>query len=275
MDTKIKMPEWAFVEAAHDPASPAQGTQPYSSPYSALFDELGFLSSDDCAFLTDIFQRFPRVQAGFNHFLGFEPEDRLAEAVQKLKAEPRAAWPLMGVPPTMVQSVAGHHADAMKLAFMVASQGAEPAHIARMMAVHDLAECVTGDFISAGRYKDPIIKSEKQHLERIALKMLLQDFPDEDTAQEITALWEEYETGTSPQAKLAHDIDKLELVMQAQYYGHLWPDLKPAFQEMWDAAERSVKTSEGRQWLTQLTHASAPHALKTHGHAVFTFPWDL
>ncbi len=271
MNTKVKMPEWAFVDAPHNDPSPRTP----AAPFAAIFDELSFLSSDDCDFLSDIFTRFPRVRDGFNHFVGHEPEDRLAEAVHKLKSEPRAGWPVLGVPREMTQSVAGHHADTMKMAFMVAAQNIDPAHIARMMAVHDLAESVTGDFVSGGRFKDAITKPEKQKLERIAMRMLLQDFPDEDAAREISALWEEYEDGKTANAVMAHDIDKLEMVMQAQYYASLYPDLAPKFSDMWDSADKGIKTAEGRAWLDQLTQQTQPDALKTQNRAVFTFPWDL
>ena len=271
MNTNVKMPEWAFIDAAHnDQAAPMP-----TAPFAAIFDELGFLSSDDCDFLSDIFTRFPRVRAGFNHFVGCEPEERLAEAVHKLKSEPRAGWPVLGVPREIIQSVAGHHADTMKMAFMVAAQNINPQHIAKMMAVHDLAESVTGDFVSGGKFKDPITKPEKQRLERLVMRMLLQDFADEEAAREINALWEEYEDGKTANAIMAHDIDKLELVMQAQYYAGLYPDLAPKFSDMWDAARQGVKTPEGRAWLDELTRQTKPHALKTHNRAVFTFPWDL
>lgn len=272
MGSEIKLPEWAYVEVTAQEKEPAKNAVPH---YSPILDELGFLSSTDCAFMTDIFNRFPRVRDGFNHFMGFEPEERLAEAVKKLKTEPRAGWPLMGVPPEMIQSVAGHHADGMKLAFMIAAKNIDAQHVSRMIAVHDLAEAVTGDFISSGAYKDPITKAEKQKLERIAMTMLTRDFPDEDVAQEIMALWEEYEAGQTADSVMAHDIDKLELVMQAQYYEALYPDLKPAFRELWDAADRGIKTPEGRTWLTDLTRQARPHPLKTQGRQVFTFPWEL
>lgn len=271
MNTKVKMPAWAFIETSHND-QPASAP---AAPFAAIFDELAFLSSDDCDFLGDIFTRFPRVGSGFNHFVGCEPEERLAEAVHKLKSEPRAGWPLLGVPREMIQSVAGHHADTMKMAFMIAAQNIDPAHIARMMAVHDLAESVTGDFVSGGRFKDAITKPEKQRLERIAMRMLLQDFPNEDASREIKALWEEYEDGKTANAIMAHDIDKLELVMQAQYYTALYPDLKPQFSDMWHAAHQGVKTPEGRAWLDELTQQTKPHTLKTQNRAVFTFPWDL
>ena len=272
MNTNVKMPAWAFIDTDHNhqPSSAAR-----THPFAAIFDELSFLSSDDCDFLSDIFNRFPRVRDGFNHFVGCEPEERLAEAVNKLKSEPRAGWSPLGIPREMIQSIAGHHADTMKMAFMIAAQNINPPHISRMMAVHDLAESVTGDFISGGRFKDAITKPEKQRLERIAMRMLLQDFPEEDIAREINTLWEEYEDGNTANAVVAHDIDKLEMVMQAQYYAALYPDLTPQFGDMWESANQGIKTPAGRAWLNELIQQPQPHALKTHNRAVFTFPWDL
>lgn len=275
-DTSIR--ELVHVLQEQTPQT-AQATaiDPTTTP---LFEEMPYLTTSDCHFMNDVFLRFPRVQAGFNHMLGIEPEERLAEAVRMLAHEPRKGFIPMGIPINMVQSIAGHQADGMKIAFMVAASAHNPSHdpkrVSRMLAVHDLAESVTGDFISGGANKDNITKHEKQKLERIAMRFLLDEFPDEDSAGEIMTLWEEYEEGQTPDAVMAHDIDKLELVMQAQYYESMYPDLKKPLKELWDHANDNMQTPEARKILTEITaqHPQA-HALKTHGRAVFAFPWPL
>lgn len=270
MSSNVKIPEWVY---ATNQSAPELSV--HQNPYSNVLEELSFLSSADCDFLVNIFQRFPKVRDGFNHMLGFEPEERVAAAVEKLKREPRAAWPVMGVP-EMIQSVAGHQAHGMKISFLLAAGTHNPERIARMMAVHDLSESVTGDFISGGAYKDDITKPERQKLERIVMHFLLQDFPDEEAAAEMRALWEEYEEGITPDSIMAHDIDKLELVMQAQYYESIYPDLNKPFKELWDHARNNIKTPQAKALLTEITaHHPRPHPLKTQHGQVFTFPWPL
>lgn len=270
-DTRIRELVYVLQEQARDTA-----TAPVPAHTQNIFDEMTFLTTDDCHFLTHIFERFPRVRSGFNNMLGVEPEERLNEAVRLLSREPRRGYIPMGVPQGMIQSVAGHQADGMKIAFMVAAGAHDPKRIARMIAVHDLAESVTGDFISGGANKDDITKSEKQKLERIAMRFLLAEFPDEDNAAEMMSLWEEYEEGRTVDAIMAHDIDKLELVMQAQYYESLYPDLKEPLQELWDYARLNMQTQEARTILDEIVaQHPRPHPLKAYGAQVFTFPWPL
>ena len=271
MDSNIRIPEYAHIlyeRARPDNRVPEQGDN--------ILEELTSLSTDECDFLIDIFQRFPRVQKSFHHFIGIEPEERLTEAVNLLAREPRAGWPVMGVPQGMIQSVAGHQTDGMRLAFMMASGNHDPQRINRIFAVHDLTESVTGDFISGGAYKDPISKPEKQKLERIVLRFLLEEHPSPKNAAEIMALWEEYEAGVTPDSVMAHDIDKLELVMQAQFYESLYPDLKSQFTDLWDHAYQHLQTPQGRNLLLELTaQHPQPHPLKTAHPQGFIFPWPV
>ncbi len=241
-----------------------------------ILDELPRLTTSDGHFLRDIFTRFPQVEGRFEHFLNIEPSERLKEAVQRLNQEPRAGWPVLGVPSGIIQSVAGHQADSMQLAFIVAAGKHDPQHVARMMSVHDLAESLTTDFISGGANRDPITKPERNKLERIALALLLDGHSSPSAAQEIKDLWQEYEDGQTDNAIMAHDIDKLELVMQAQFYESLYPDLNKSFTELWWHAHDNVRTPQGRQLLDELTaQHPKPHAIKTAYPQGFQFPWNI
>lgn len=271
MGSDTRIPEFVHI---------LNGQTDYNTPVPGqsdnILDELTFLTYAECQFLRDIFQRLPRVQKGFHHFLGLEPEDRVGEAVRLLAKEPRRSWTSLGVPFTMVQSVAGHQTDGMRLAFVVAAGNHDPEHIARMFAVHDLAKSLTGDFIPGGVNKDPITKAEKQKLERIVMSFLLEEHPEPDDAREIRAHWEEYKAGQTPDAIMAHDINKLEMVMQAQFYESLYPDLKKPLREMWDYANDHLKTSQARALLDELTaQHPRPHPLKSQGGQVFSFPWPV
>lgn len=241
-----------------------------------ILDELSHLTNSDSHFLRDVFVRFPHVEKRFEHFLNTEPSERLKEAIQRLNQEPRSGWPVLGVPVGMIQSVAGHQADSMQLAFIVAAGKHDPQHVARMMAVHDLAESVTGDFISGGINRDPITKPERNKLERIALALLLDGHSSPAAAQEIKDLWQEYEDGQTDNAHMAHDIDKLELVMQAQFYESLYPELKKPLSELWQHANDNLRTPQGRQLLDEITRQHPqPHRLKTAWPQGFRFPWPV
>ncbi len=241
-----------------------------------ILDELPRLTTSDGHFLRDIFMRFPHVAQRFEDFLNIEPSERLKEAVQRLNQEPRAGWPVLGVPHGIIQSVAGHQADGMQIAFIIASGKHDPQRVARMMAVHDLSESVTTDFISGGANRHPITKPERHKLERIALALLLDGHSSPSAAQEIKDLWQEYEDNQTDDAHMAHDIDKLELVMQAQFYESLYPDLNKSFTELWWHAHDNICTPQGRQFLDELTaRHPQPHAIKTAYPQGFRFPWPV
>jgi putative hydrolase of HD superfamily len=60
-------------------------------------------------------------------------------------------------------------------------------------------------------------RAEKRRAESGAMKELLADLP-KSLAKEYWSVWEEYERGTSGEARLVKQLDKLELALQADEY---------------------------------------------------------
>jgi len=56
------------------------------------------------------------------------------------------------------------------------------------------------------------------------MKEILQDIGNEDISTEIMTLWLEYEQGLSIEADLARQLDKLEMILQANEYEILHPE---------------------------------------------------
>lgn len=50
------------------------------------------------------------------------------------------------------------------------------------------------------------------------MNQIITDISHQDIAQEILSLWLEYEDGTSIEASIAKQLDKLEMIIQADEY---------------------------------------------------------
>lgn len=85
-----------------------------------------------------------------------------------------------------------------------------------MALVHDMAECIVGDITPS----DNVSKEEKYRREQEAMKHLTSLLPDGLT-QELYALWEEYESQSSPESRLVKQFDALEMILQAHEYEEL------------------------------------------------------
>jgi putative hydrolase of HD superfamily len=83
--------------------------------------------------------------------------------------------------------------------------------VLRMALLHDLGEVYAGDITPA----DGVTREEKHRLEEAAIHRLLTDLEGGDA---YLALWEEYETGVTPEARLVRQVDRLEMALQAVVY---------------------------------------------------------
>jgi putative hydrolases of HD superfamily len=132
---------------------------------------------------------------------------------ERLKTTIRSGYTSAGRP----ESVAEHTWRLCLMALVLAPEFPEVdfARLIKICLVHDLGEAIGGDVpapeqarrIAAG------VATGKGDAERRDLLALLDALPD-DLRGELTALWDEYERATSPEAKLAKALDKLETIMQ-------------------------------------------------------------
>ncbi len=84
--------------------------------------------------------------------------------------------------------------------------------ILKMVLLHDLAESKIGD------YTPQQLSSEKKtKLENSAFDEIIENLPDLIKTQYLQ-IWQEYQENTSPESKIVHQIDKLEMALQAKIY---------------------------------------------------------
>jgi putative hydrolase of HD superfamily len=160
----------------------------------------------------------------------------------QLKRLYRQGWLKRGVKETECESVADHSFGVALLALLAPEP--DGARLNRSKAVllalvHELGEVYAGDITPV----DGVSKEEKAVLERASLERVLGDHPEAAT---IRTLWEEFEAGTSAEARFVRQLDRLEMGIQAATYraeGHERMD------EFLKSADRAVHGNELRNLL--------------------------
>jgi len=82
----------------------------------------------------------------------------------------------------------------------------------KIALLHDLAESITGDYMP-----DDLSKKMKSDAEAKAIKNILSKLPPKIRSS-YSRLWKEYKNMSSKEAILVHQIDKLEMALQANDY---------------------------------------------------------
>ncbi len=134
-------------------------------------------------------------------------------ASERLKATHRSAYTSEG----HQESVAEHTWRLCLMALVLAPQfpSIDFAKLVKICLVHDLGEAVGGDVPAPeqARRRAAGEATGKGDDERRDLMLLLDPLPS-TIKTDILALWDEYETAQTPEAKLAKALDKLETIMQ-------------------------------------------------------------
>ena len=137
------------------------------------------------------------------------------QTVLKLKTIHRQGWKNhldMKEP----ESVADHSYSMTVLAMVLSDlKKLDTARIIKMSLLHDLTEAVTGD-LTPGQKSKP----QKEKLENAAMKKILQGLSRQQKT-EYWEIWQEYQKNSSKEARLLHQIDKLEMAIQANEYKNL------------------------------------------------------
>ena len=111
------------------------------------------------------------------------------------------------------ESVADHSYSMAMMSMVISDlENYDSEKILKMVLLHDLAESKIGDFTP-----EQIDMEKKIHLENTAFNEIIEDLPDSIKKQYLE-IWQEYQENTSPESKIIHQIDKLEMVLQAKTY---------------------------------------------------------
>ncbi len=84
--------------------------------------------------------------------------------------------------------------------------------ILKMCILHDWAESIIGDYMP-----NQITSEEKTKLEESAMEEILSFLPD-NLKKEYSVIWNEYNDNLSSESTFVHELDKLEMALQAKIY---------------------------------------------------------
>ena len=129
-----------------------------------------------------------------------------------LKKLPRSGWKIkLGL--TDSESVA-EHSYMMSVMAMILSdlKNLDSEKIIKMTILHDWAESKIGDFMP-----EEIGYDKKSELETYAMMEILETLPAQIKAQYET-LWNEFLVRETTEARLVHELDKLEMALQGKIY---------------------------------------------------------
>ena len=135
------------------------------------------------------------------------------KAVGRLKQIPRTGWVDSGV--ENPESVADHSFRTTFITMVLADlQGLDSERAMRIALLHDLAEAEMGDLTPEQKRNrgQAYIKEEREAIGRIL------SWLSESLAEDYHVLWEEFICGSSPEAEIVAQADKLEMLLQALEY---------------------------------------------------------
>ena len=132
--------------------------------------------------------------------------------IAELKKLPRSGWKIkVGLENS--ESVA-EHSYMMSVMSMVLSdmKSLDSEKVLKMAILHDWAESKIGDFMP-----DQIGYDKKSELENYAMNEILESLP-EKIQNDYQNLWNEFLLRETQESKLVHELDKLEMALQAKIY---------------------------------------------------------
>ncbi|MCM1324415.1 MAG: HD domain-containing protein [Acetobacter sp.] len=173
---------------------------------------------------------------------------KLLQYSEKLKHLSRTGWMRKGI--ETPESVAAHSWQ-MALMALALSGTIETRYdfikVIKLCLCHDLAESVIGDLTPHDSGY-----SRKSEREQAAINKIAEegDFP------EAILLFEEYEENQTPEARFAHDLDKIDMYAQSLAYEKKYPQID--LSEFRQSAATKIQTQLGMALLNDLAKEKAP-----------------
>ena len=132
--------------------------------------------------------------------------------IANLKNIPRTGWKTK-LHISNPESVADHSYMMTVMAMIMSDiKNLNTEKIIKMSLLHDWAESKIGDFMP-----DEIAPDKKIALEENAMNEILGILPN-PVKDDYSTIWNEYQDMVSSESKLVHEIDKLEMALQAKIY---------------------------------------------------------
>ncbi|RNJ80128.1 MAG: HD domain-containing protein [Nitrosopumilus sp. B06] len=135
------------------------------------------------------------------------------KAAASLKGIPRQGW-IEKLGMNNAESVAEHSYLTAVMCMVFSDLGRHDSEkIIKMALLHDLAESITGDHTPGQIDTDAKARAEDDAFAEIASML------PESVRKQYVEIWKEYVKGETVEAKIVHQVDKLEMALQARLYG--------------------------------------------------------
>jgi putative hydrolase of HD superfamily len=159
-----------------------------------------------------------------------------ARMVGKLKSIKRAGWIDREV--TNPESIADHSFRATLIGMTLSDlEKLNTEKVMRMLILHDIEESVTGDIMAIDKVK---MNKEELHNNQIrAIENILSPLP-ESLKKSYISIWKEMEEGLTQEAKFCKDVDKLEMMIQADDYEREDISNKEKLRPFWSRELRDI-----------------------------------
>ncbi|MBC8611007.1 Uncharacterised protein [uncultured Ruminococcus sp.] len=142
------------------------------------------------------------------------------------------------------------------MAILLSEYSNEPIDVLKtvsMLLIHDLVEIDAGDTYAY----DEEAKKTQASRELAGADRIFGLLPD-DQQKKLRALWEEFETGASPEARFAHTMDNIQpMMLNAATDGKAWEERGVYLEQILNRNQHTAAGSE-KLWQYALEHFIAP-----------------
>ena len=162
-----------------------------------------------------------------------------------LKTIPRQGW-IEKLSLKNPESVADHTYSMTMISMIISDmENYDSEKILKMSLLHDLSEAKIGDFTP-----EQIDPKKKIQLENNAFDEIMKTLPKK-LGESYQKLWEEYQENDSTEAKIIHQIDKLEMVIQAKIYENKGYS-KEKLKTFYDTSEKEITNPKLKELFTEI-----------------------
>ena len=144
------------------------------------------------------------------------------------------------------ESVADHSYSMAIMAMIISDlENYDSEKILKMTLLHDLAESKIGDITP-----EQMTPENKMKIENDAFNEIIDQLPETVKSQYLE-IWKEYQNNNSKESLFVHQIDKLEMALQAKIYqkdGKTIGDIEPFL----ESAKRSITDKKLKEIFTKI-----------------------
>lgn len=144
------------------------------------------------------------------------------------------------------ESVADHSYSMAMMGMVISDmENYNSEKILKMILLHDLAESKIGDYTPG-----QMDLKKKNEIENTAFLKILKDLPNSIIPQ-YQNIWKEYQENNSSESQLVHQLDRLEMALQAKTYqdeGHS----KEKIESFYEYAEKEITNPKLKELFTNI-----------------------